>query len=252
MRTRIVASAILALALLALVPAAALAVERTVTVEATATIKVPNDTATVGFGVSAERKSRGAALKAASARLAAVIAKVQAVPGVGDGDVKTGRVNVNKSFRGKVPIYRAGEGASVTLHEPSNAGELVQVAIAAGASGVNGPSYSVGDTEAATAGALAAAFQKAKAKATVLAAQAGATLGAALSIEEGGNAEIVSFEADQKFSGAGACAKSVGSTGVGSAPASKRAQQSACAPAPPTKPGKSTVTATVGVVFALQ
>jgi uncharacterized protein YggE len=235
-----------------IIPAgAAAAVERTVTVEATATIKVPNDTATVGFGVSAERKSRGAALQAASARLASVIAKAQTVPGVGEGDVKTGRVNVNKAFRGRAPIYRASEGASVTLHEPSRAGELVQVAIAAGASGVNGPSYSVGDTEAATGTALAAAFEKARAKAAVLATQAGASLGAALSIKEGGNAEIVPVEEDKSAAPIGACGKSVSSTGAGSAPATKRASESACGTPPPTKPGNSTVTATVGVIFAL-
>ncbi|MGD9734180.1 MAG: SIMPL domain-containing protein [Solirubrobacterales bacterium] len=209
---------------LALLPASALAVERTVSVEATATVKVPNDSASFGLGVSLTRDSRGAALRAVSVKLGKVIAAVEAVPGVGDGDVKTGRVSVRKVGRDR---YRASEGVGVTLHEPARAGELTQAAIAAGATGIRGPTYFVGDTEAAYATALAAAFQKAKSKASTLAAQAGASLGQALTINEGGRAEIVPF--DQ----------------------AKTAPESGAA-APPTKPGASTVTATVGVVFALQ
>lgn len=224
-------SAVLALlAVLALVlPASALALERTVSVEAKATIEVPNDSAAIGLGVSLERGSRGAALQAVSTKLQRVIVAVQKVPGVGPGDVETGRVSVRKVDR----RFRASEGISVTLHEPSNAGELVQAAIGAGATGVRGPNYFVGDAEAAYAKALAAAFQKAKAKAATLAAQAGATLGPALQINEGGNPEIVPMEA-------------------GSVEAGPEKGTGAPAAPPPTKPGLSTVTAKVGVIFALQ
>jgi uncharacterized protein len=247
MRNRTLIPVVLALSLLALAaPAAALgAAERTVSVEATATIKVPNDSASFGLGVSLERSSRGGALRAVSANLKKVVAAVQAIPGVGPGDVETGRISVAKAKPGR---FRAGEGISVTLHEPANAGDLVSAAIAAGATGVRGPTYFVGATEAAYASALAAAFQKAKSKATTLAAQAGATLGAALTINEGGNPEIVPFDQAKSAPSAGA---GCGATSEPT-PATKRAQSNACAPAPPTKPGVSTVTATVGVVFALQ
>lgn len=218
--------AFLALALL-LPSGAGAAVERTVTVNASATLEVPNDTARVGLSVSAERRSRGAALRVVSARLRGVIAAVQRIPGVGDGDVSTGRISVRKVFRGRRPVYRASEGIQVTLHEPDRAGELVGAAVEAGATNVSGPTFLVGDTEAAYAKALAAAFDKAKLKAAALAAQAGAGLGAALSIQEGGNAEIVPQNS------------------------LKDAASPATPGTPPTKPGTSTVTATVGVVFAL-
>lgn len=242
--------ALLALAaIVALLLPAAAAAERTVAVEATATVKVPNDSASFGLGVSLTRGSRGAALRATSAKLQQVIATVQAIPGVGDGDVKTGRVSVDKVGRGQ---YRASQGIGVTLHEPAKAGDLVQAAIAAGATGVRGPSYFVGDTEAAYATALGAAFAEAKAKATTLATQAGATLGQALQINEGGNTEIVPYQ-DK------AAAPEAGSCGVGATPAApttaKRAANSnrqCVAVPPPTKPGVSTVTATVGVVFELR
>lgn len=170
----------------ALLPAAASAApERTVAVTAKATVKVPNDLATIGIGVKRERKTRGEALQAASAKLRQVIATVQTIAGVGEGDVRTGRISVRPVKKGHVTVYRASEGAKVTLHEPSKAGELVAKALAAGATGVSGPYFSVGSEEEAFDKALAAAFQKAKARATILATQAGATLGKAIVIEEG-------------------------------------------------------------------
>ncbi|HSS33325.1 MAG TPA: SIMPL domain-containing protein [Solirubrobacterales bacterium] len=226
-------------------PAAASAA-RTVAVTADATLKVANDSARASFGVSKERRTRGAALQAASAKLRDVIAAVQKVPGVGAGDVRTGRISVHKTFRGRKAVYRASEGIGVVLHQPDFAGELVSAAIAAGATGVSGPTYFVGDTEAAEASALAAAFQKARARAAVLATQAGATLGPALQIDEG---EGVQFEPQFDESAKGVSAPSCG---TGSAP-SKRANASVCttgAPAP-TKPGNSTVSATVHVIFEL-
>ena len=128
------------------------------------------------------------------------------------------------------------------------AGELVSAAIAAGATGVRGPRYFVGDTEAAYAKGLAAAFEKAKAKAMTLAAQAGAILGPALTIREGGNSEIVPLP---EKAAAPTCGSSSPGSPVSAPVAGKRAGGD-CASSPPTKPGVSTVTATVGVVFALQ
>jgi uncharacterized protein YggE len=227
-------------------PAAAIAAERTVAVEASATLKVPNDSASVGLSVSLVRGSRGAALQAVSAKLRRVIAAAQAIAGVGDGDIRTGRVSVRRSSQGSKPHYRASEGIGVTLHQPENAGELLSAAIAAGATGVSGPNYFVGDTEAASTKALTAAFEKAKVRATALATAAGATLGQTLSIDEGGGAEF----APEGKSVAAPC----GVAGApATAPTSKGAGASACTGAPPpSKPGTSTVSATVRVVFALQ
>lgn len=228
-------SPILALAALvaacALLPAAAgAATGRTVAVTASATVKVPNDTARLGFGVKAERKTRGAALQATAADLRKVIAVAQAFPGVGEGDIRTGRIDVRPVQKGKVTVYSASEGIQVTLHEPSKAGELISKALAAGATGVSGPSFAVGNEEEAFAKVLAAAFVKAKERATVLATQAGAGLGAALTIEEGEGAEFIGPR----------------SVGVESS-----AGKAAPEPTPPTKPGTSTVKATVHVVFEL-
>jgi uncharacterized protein YggE len=213
----------------ALLPAAAgAATGRTVAVTASANIKVPNDTAQVGFGVKRERKTRTAALQATAAGLRQVIAAAKAFPGVGEGDIRTGRVDVSSVKKGKVTVYRATEGIQVTLHEPAKAGELIAKGLGAGATGVSGPSFTVGKEEEAFAKVLAAAFTKAREHATVLAAQAGAKLGQALTIEEGEGAEFIGPRFD---------------TGAESVKA---------APTPPTKPGTSRVKATVHVIFELQ
>ncbi len=243
MANRFRAILLLALVGLALLLSAgmATAAERSVSVTATATIQVPNDSAGLGFAVSAERRSRGAALRAVSGRLRAVIAAVQSTSGVGPGDVTTGSISVRKHSRGKQVLYRASEGISVVLHQPDKAGELVSAAIAAGATGVRGPRFFVGDSEAAYGRALAAAFDKAKAKATILVSQAGAVLGPAISIQEGGAPEFLPGQSESPSSAKG-CAE-----------APQTVAASRCTtPPPPVKPGTTTVTATVGVVFALQ
>jgi uncharacterized protein YggE len=220
------------LAVGALLPAAAgAATGRTVAVTASATIKVPNDTAKIGFGVKREAKTRAAALQATAAGLRKVIAAARAFPGVGEGDVRTGRIDVSPVTKGKVTVYRATEGASVTLHEPSKSGELVSKVIGAGATGISGPTFVVGNQEEAFAKVLAAAFVKAKERATVLATQAGAGLGVAVTIEEGEGAELIGPVFADKAAGGG--------------------ETAAPEPTPPTKPGTSTVKATVHVIFEL-
>ncbi|MBS1885929.1 MAG: SIMPL domain-containing protein [Actinobacteria bacterium] len=215
----------------ALLPAAAgAATGRTVAVTASATVKVPNDTAKVGFGVKRERSTRTAALQATAAGLRQVIAAAKAFPGIGQGDVRTGRISVRAVKKGAATLYRATEGVQVTLHEPAKAGELIAKGLAAGATGVSGPTFTVGNEEAAFATVLAAAFTKAKERATILAAQAGATLGQALTIEEGEG----EFVGPHPFNAAS-------ETSAGKA-----------APTPPTTPGTSQVRATVHVVFELQ
>lgn len=227
MRSRLWTSSLLALlALVLLVPGSAAGQERTIAVVGKATQQVPNDTASLRFSVTKERRSRAAALRVVSIRLRAVIEAVRGFPGVGPGDVTTGQISIRKVFRSEKPVYRASEGVTVILHQPERAGEMISAAVAAGATGTRGPDFFPGDPELAYTNTLLAAFDQAKAKASALAARAGATLGPAISIEEGTEA-------------------------VPDQPATRDVPKSA-EPAPPVTPGDSTVTATVRVVFALQ
>jgi uncharacterized protein YggE len=209
-------------------PAAAGAVERTVSVTATVERQVPNDAAEVHFAVSKERTGRAAALRVVALRVQAVIGASQRIAGVGAGDVTTGSISVRRVKRGERPVYRASEGVSVVTHQPEAAGDLVAAGVAAGATSTRGPRFFVGDREAAYDAALVEALEKAKAKAGLLAAAAGATLGPAITIVEGGGVTPVS-----------------GTRGA----ASPKGEDVA---APPVKPGKSTVEATVAATFALE
>lgn len=231
MRMRASTSSLLGLcALMLLLPSPLGAQERTVSVRGTATQEVANDTASLRFSVSKERRSRAAALRVVSARLRAVIAAVQGFGGVEPGDVTTGAVSIGKVFRQnrKRPLYRASQGVTVILHQPERAGEMITAAVAAGATGTNGPDFFPGNPEQAYTSTLIAAFDQAKAKASALAGRAGATLGPALTIEEG--AEVLPQAPN----------------------AAARGPREIAAPSPPTKPGASTVTATVRIVFELQ
>jgi uncharacterized protein YggE len=215
------------LAFVLLVPATASALDRTITVKGSATQQVPNDAAELGFSVSKERKTREAALRIVAIRLRAVIAAAQTIPGIGPGDLTTGEISVRKTTRGKHTLWRAAEGVSVILHQPDRAGELVNAAVAAGATSTRGPNFFPSNPDLAYNNTLLIAFDQAKAKASALATRAGATLGPALTIEEA--TEVIPTERSADAKG----------------PRSP-------SPAPPTKPGASTVTASVRVVFALE
>lgn len=211
-----------------LAPTAATAAERTVSAEATVNRAVPNDAARVQFTVSKERRGRAAALRVVAVRLRAVIAAAQSTPGVGPGDVTTGSISVRRVKRGKRPVYRASEGVTVVTHDPNAAGDLVAAGVAAGATSTRGPDFFVGDSATAYNAALVEAFAQAKRKAEILATAAGATLGPAITIAESGNVESIA------------------------APVNAVEPASDKAPSPPTKPGRSVVTATVAATFALQ
>ena len=220
----LIATGLLALALVAPGPAAA--AERTITVSGTATQDVPNDAATVGASVARERRTRQAALRAVSKGLRSVIAAVQAIPGVGPGAITTGRISIREVTREERTLYRASEGISVALGQPEQAGALISAAIRAGATATSGPNFFPSDPEKAYRNTLLAAFDIAYQKAAALATRAGATLGPPITISETSNVTPISAEA---------------------APVKKGRANS-----PPVKPGGSTVTASVQVVFALQ
>jgi uncharacterized protein YggE len=182
-------------------------------------------------------------------RVRAVIAAAQATAGVGPGDVTTGSVSVRRVKKGTRPVYRASEGVTVVTHEPDEAGNLVAAGVTAGATSTRGPTFFVGDEEAAYDAALVEALKSAKAKAEKLAAAVGSTLGPAIAITEGGAVEAGGEFQGEVFSPKGICAPTTASQAHRR---HKPASASACATPPPVKPGKSTVTASINATFALQ
>ena len=113
-----------------------------------------------------------------------------------------------------------------TVRDARRAGAVVAAAVRAGAAPVEGPTFFVSDPSVLFRRALAAAFSDARRDATQLAEVAGLTLGRPITIR------------DSAFQGP-----------LGSMDEGLSEQRGAAGPAPPTRPGRSVISATVFVVF---
>jgi uncharacterized protein len=232
----VVSAAAALLAVLLLVPAAgAQAPVRTISVTGEGSTRAANDTARVGFGVEARGATRPVALRRSSARLREVLAAIRRL-GVADADLRTRAVTVarRRDRRGrKLPGYIARGGVTATVRDVSQTGAVVDAAVDAGAASVAGPRFFIDDPNAALHRALVAAFRDARTKAAALAAEAGLTLGQAISIRDStfvpAESDLVGFDDDAGGGGGG--------------------QEQGRRVAAPTEPGRSQVFGTVFVVF---
>ncbi|HVE69632.1 MAG TPA: SIMPL domain-containing protein [Solirubrobacteraceae bacterium] len=173
-------------------PAGAQEQARTITVSGSAASVVPNDLARFTFGVQTRRPTADAALRATSARVRRVIARVRGANVAAD-DVMTSTISVFRSTRPAAPRstrriveYVSTNSIGVTVRDVGRSGEVIDAAIAGGATGLSGPVFSSSDAEAVYRRTLVTAFQGAREKAQRLAAEAGVTLGAPVSIRETG------------------------------------------------------------------
>ncbi len=220
-----------AVVLLFLVPAAhAQAPARTISVSGEGSVRAANDTARLGFGVEGRGPTRPVALRRSSAKLRRVLAALRGLE-VADSDLRTRGVSVDRRRDGRgrrLPGYIARSGVTAILRDVTRTGTAIDAAVAAGAASVNGPSFFIDDPRAVLRRALVAAFRDARSKAAALAADAGLTLGQAISIRE---STFVPAETDfPDFDSGG------GGNEVRSEPA-------------PTEPGRTRVFGTVYVVF---
>lgn len=196
----------------------------TVTVSGTGTLTAVPDRASFSFAVQTKATTATAALSRNAADTRAVIAAVQGA-GVPAADVQTSQVSldpVTSSDGTTIVGYTASDTITVTKLSIAKAGQVVDAAVGAGATSVYGPSLTVSSQDALYNQALKAAVAQAKSKAQALADAAGETLGAIVSMTEGGGSAPVPF------------GKSAGE-----------------AASTPIEPGTQEVDATVSVTFAL-
>jgi hypothetical protein len=164
-----------------------------ITVVGRATEAAVNDTAAFRFAVTSRRATAREALRTAGAALERVTVALRAA-GVRPEDIRTEGLAVRRDVRrvGRRRVRQTSFVASATVRAAvrpvERAGAVVDAAVRAGATSVEGPELSVSDASAAYGRALAAAFADARAKAERLAAQAGLALGAPVRIVEGGDA----------------------------------------------------------------
>lgn len=215
-------------------PAPAHADEGRITVSGNATLAIPNDLARFTFGASVRRSTSSAALSATAVRLRSVIARMGQM-GIAPADITTGTISVDRVTRPLRPgsqveviEYVASGSVRVVVRDVGRAGQVATAAVAAGATSVSGPFFSASDPGETARRALTAAFVDAQVKAQRLADAAGVQLGAPVSIREGTTVTPETLAEEQA-----------------AAPEGGRPRTP-----PPTRPGTSTVSASVTVEFA--
>lgn len=147
----------------------------------TESVKAEPDIATVSAGVTSEAPTAVEAMRINAREMSTVIARIKAL-GIKEDDIQTTGINLNarydydrqtrkQIFRG----YSVSNRVSVILREVDETGEVLDALVAAGATDINGPSFSVDDDTAAKAQARKAAMETAEERAMEYAGWAGYT-----------------------------------------------------------------------------
>lgn len=163
----------------------------TITVPGRGSVRVAPDVADVRLGVISIRPTAAAARSVAAAAMQAILDAIRAA-GVDRRDVRTTLVGLDA-----VRDYSSPSGPTVTGYQVTNVveaavrdieavGGVIDAALAAGATSMDGLGFRLADPTEALAAARRLAVADARARATTLAAEAGVALGRVLAIVEGG------------------------------------------------------------------
>jgi uncharacterized protein YggE len=172
--------------------------QRTLTFNGSGDVQLQPDTAQIGISVHGEGASSDAALDVATKKMNAVLAALRALtdPRIGVGDLATQGVNTSRDWEHE-GRWLSDQSLGVTLHDPARAGTVIAAATAAGADGVDGPSFSLDEQAAAYRDALRGALADARSKADAAAAAMGVRiLGTSTIVEGSGGGGPVLYAAD--------------------------------------------------------
>lgn len=152
----------------------------TITVNGTGKATQTPDTATVYFSINNQGEESEAVQQENAQAAQAVIDAILAL-GVAQEDIETSAVDIYERYDydqepPKVTGYQASCRLTVVFRDMDLVGEAITAAVAAGASEVQGPEFSLSDASAAYLEALSAAMADAQAKAEALAGGAQVTL----------------------------------------------------------------------------
>ena len=148
------------------------------------------DMVTIGAGVATEARAATEALRLNSAEMIKVIDPLKTL-GVPERDIQTTGISLNamydydqdarrQVFRG----YQAANRVSVKLRKIAETGRVLDALVAAGATDLNGPSFSLENDEPAKDAARRRALERAKARAEDYARQLGYAGARVLAISE--------------------------------------------------------------------
>src|SRR3954467_10200385 len=148
--------------------------KRTITVPGAATVSVEPNIASVRLGVNVMAETAGAARGRAAETMNAILEAVLA-QGVARRDVRTALVSLNPTmdYSGnsgpRITGYQVQNSVSVTLRDLAKAGQLIDAALAAGASTLDSLEFRLEDPTAAAEQARQNAMADAKARAETIA-----------------------------------------------------------------------------------
>jgi uncharacterized protein len=149
------------------------------------------DVASLRLGVVVVRPTAGEARQAAAATMTAVVDALRA-GGVDPKDLRTSLVSLDavrdySSERGpRVTGYQLSNAVEATVRTIDAAGSLIDAALGAGATSLDGLSFRLSDPSDALAEARRRAVADARGRAETLAREAGVQLGRVVAISEGG------------------------------------------------------------------
>ena len=189
--------------LLLMLPAAALA-DTKIAVTGSATVQAEPDMVTLSLGVEETKSDVAAAQATVNEKIAAVVEALKNA-GIDEKDVQTGYYSIYNNYNYDDPSdiqYVASCSLNVIVRDLSKAGEMIDVAVAAGANQVGGVTFGVSDLTALQDKALEMAVADGIRRAGVMAKAAGVTLPALPeSVEEnssyydGGSARAYTMDA---------------------------------------------------------
>ena len=160
--------------------------DHSVTVTGSAVVSSQPDEAVVGLGVQTQATDAADALRENATRMDAVI-KALTDLGIDRADIATAYVSLMPVYDpngAHVTSYQADNQITVTVHDLTKVGSTIDAATAAGANLASGITFQLSHGSPALTSALRQAVADARAKAEVLAAAAGASLGDVLAISE--------------------------------------------------------------------
>lgn len=170
------------------------ALPESVSVTGTGRVSVTPDRFTFTVGVQTVAQTVDAAVNENNAKVASVIAALKKA-GATDKDIRTSNFSINpqqdyqNGQLARIVGYQVANSVTVMRSNVSEAGKLLQAAVSAGVNTSSGLQFEVSDPTKGRAEGLKSAFDDARAKAVVLAKAAGRTIGRALTISEGSQAQ---------------------------------------------------------------
>ena len=191
-RGLIVAACVAATALLAAPARAQSDFPSAISVTGEATVSVPPDLAQLDAGVASDAKTAREASEANNAAMAKVLAALKTA-GLADKDYQTSRLSLQPQYppnrSGPAPIvgYHASNHVTIRLHDVTKIASVIDTLVAAGANDIGGINFMVSQASKLLDDARTQAVADAHRKAEIYAKAAGVTLGAPLSISEGGS-----------------------------------------------------------------